>query len=106
MVEPLPSRLCGRVTCVSRLVFQTIQIVSNYRNGSTGQLSAATVLMLWAGSMARIFTSQQETGDSLLVFTYIVAATLNAVTAAQLFYYWNITPVADKAAGKKKVKKN
>ncbi len=82
---------------------QTIQIYSNYSAGSTGQLSAATVLMLLAGSVARIFTSQQETGDRLLVFTYVVAATLNAITAAQVFYYWNASPAKQQ---KKKVKKN
>ena len=82
---------------------KTMQIVDNYRNGSTGQLSAATVLMLLAGSVARIFTSQQETGDSLLVLTYVVAASLNALTAAQLVYYWNV-PVDSQTAAKKKKK--
>lgn len=83
---------------------QTMQILDNYRNGSTGQLSAATVLMLLAGSLARIFTSSQETGDSLLVITYLVAASLNAMTAAQLFYYWNAPAAGDKQAAKKKKK--
>lgn len=82
-----------------------MQISSNYRNGSTGQLSAATVVMLMAGSVARIFTSQQETGDALLVFTYIVAATLNAITAAQVAYYWN-ADAGKQGQQKKKVKKN
>ncbi|KAK3909055.1 Mannose-P-dolichol utilization defect 1 protein-like protein [Frankliniella fusca] len=84
----------------------TIQIYSNYSAGSTGQLSAATVLMLLAGSVARIFTSQQETGDRLLVFTYVVAATLNAITAAQVFYYWNVSSTKQQQQQKKKVKKN
>ncbi|KAJ1519924.1 hypothetical protein ONE63_004161 [Megalurothrips usitatus] len=89
------------------IVGKSMQIISNFRNGSTGQLSAATVLMMLAGSLARIFTLQQETGDELLVLVYIVAATLNGITAAQLAYYWNAAPAGKAAtAAKKKVKKN
>uniref|UniRef100_A0A1I8FAD5 DUF805 domain-containing protein n=1 Tax=Macrostomum lignano TaxID=282301 RepID=A0A1I8FAD5_9PLAT len=36
----------------------------NYRNSSTGQLSLITCLLLFLGSVARIFTSVQETGIS------------------------------------------
>ena len=35
------------------------QVIANFRNGHTGQLSAVTVFMLAAGSLARIFTSIQ-----------------------------------------------
>lgn len=38
---------------------QLIQAVTNYRNGHTGQLSAISVFLLFAGSLARIFTSLQ-----------------------------------------------
>jgi mannose-P-dolichol utilization defect protein 1 len=43
------------------------QALTNYKNGSTGQLSAPTCFMLLAGSTARIFTSIQETGDTMMV---------------------------------------
>ena len=36
-----------------------IQAVKNFQNGHTGQLSAITVFLLTAGSLARIFTSIQ-----------------------------------------------
>ena len=62
--------------------------MANYRNGSTGQLSAATVFMLFFGSFARVFTSIQETGDTLIIITYLVASSLNGVLAGQVFYYW------------------
>lgn len=65
------------------------QAVTNYRNGSTGQLSAATCFMLLAGSAARIFTSIQETGDTMMVVIYCVSTFANAVIVAQLIYYWN-----------------
>ncbi|KAK7790786.1 hypothetical protein R5R35_009498 [Gryllus longicercus] len=76
-----------------------IQVVTNYRNCSTGQLSAATGFMLFFGSLARIFTSIQETGDSVLVVTYLCAFSVNALIAAQLVYYWN-APAPGKAGGR------
>jgi mannose-P-dolichol utilization defect 1 len=65
------------------------QAVTNYRNGGTGQLSAATCFMLLAGSAARIFTSVQETGDTMMVVIYCVSTFANAVIVTQLIYYWN-----------------
>lgn len=65
------------------------QAITNYRNGSTGQLSAATCFMLFFGSLARIFTSIQETGDSMMIITYCVSTFANAVIVSQLLYYWN-----------------
>lgn len=67
------------------------QALTNYKNGSTGQLSAATCFMLLAGSAARIFTSIQETGDTMMVVIYCVSTFANAVIVAQLLYYWNKT---------------
>lgn len=88
------------------------QAVTNYRNGSTGQLSAVTCLMLFFGSLARIFTSIQETGDSMMIITYCVSTFANAVVVSQLLYYWNKPtgsklPAADvkPAAKSKKAKK-
>lgn len=68
---------------------KTIQAVTNYKQKSTGQLSAVTCFMLFAGSMARIFTSYQETGDFMMILTYCVSTAANAVIVFQLLYYWN-----------------
>lgn len=68
---------------------KTIQAVTNYKAKSTGQLSAVTCLLLFAGSVARIFTSYQETGDSMMILTYCVSTAANAMIVFQLFYYWN-----------------
>lgn len=65
------------------------QAVTNYKNGSTGQLSAATCFMLFFGSLARIFTSIQETGDTMMIITFIASTFANAVIVSQLLYYWN-----------------
>lgn len=71
------------------LVGKGAQALTNYRNGSTGQLSAVTCFMLFFGSMARIFTSYQETGDSMMIMTYALSTAANAVIVSQLLWYWN-----------------
>lgn len=86
----IPILLTGKLT----------QAYTNYKNSSTGQLSAATVFMLFFGSTARIFTSIQETGDTMLIFTYCASSFANAIIVAQMVYYWN----ADDKLKQKKVK--
>lgn len=87
------------------------QAITNFKNKSTGQLSAVTVLMLFAGSFARIFTSIQETGDKMMIITYCASTFANAVIVTQLLMYWNNQPgfkVPDadvKAPKSKKAKK-
>ncbi|XP_053572125.1 mannose-P-dolichol utilization defect 1 protein [Bombina bombina] len=70
-----------------------IQAITNYKNGHTGQLSAVTVTLLFLGSLARIFTSIQETGDPLMSLTYVVSSSCNGIIMAQLLYYWNVSSV-------------
>lgn len=83
-----------------------LQAWENYKNGSTGQLSAATVCGLTAGSIARIFTSIQETGDSMMIITYLAATSANLVLFFQLFYYKNAVIIPTKKKSKKDVKKD
>lgn len=80
------------------LVGKLTQAYANYKNKSTGQLSAVTLIMLFSGSTARIFTSIQETGDNMLIITYIASTFANGVILSQLLYYWD--------SDKKKVKKS
>jgi mannose-P-dolichol utilization defect 1 len=80
------------------------QIYTNYRNGSTGQLSAFTVFNYLAGSAARVFTTMTEVNDPFIFWGFIVAAALNAVLAGQMAYYWKTspnTPVMPKTPTKK-----
>ncbi|KAI5759121.1 MPDU1 [Gulo gulo luscus] len=71
------------------VVGRLLQAATNYRNGHTGQLSAVTVFLLFAGSLARIFTSIQETGDLLMAGTFVVSSLCNGLIAGQLLFYWN-----------------
>uniref|UniRef100_A0A1I7SM46 Mannose-P-dolichol utilization defect 1 protein homolog n=1 Tax=Bursaphelenchus xylophilus TaxID=6326 RepID=A0A1I7SM46_BURXY len=67
-----------------------LQILANYRQGSTGQLSPISVTMAFGGCVARIFTSIQETGDNLVILSYVVATVLNFILVVQLVIYWNV----------------
>ena len=71
-----------------------IQVIANFRQGHTGQLSAVTIFMLTLGSMARVFTSIQETGDMVVISTYLCSSTVNLILSAQVLYYWNSAPHA------------
>ncbi|KAF5302990.1 hypothetical protein FQR65_LT08319 [Abscondita terminalis] len=75
----IPILLTGKLT----------QAYTNYKNGNTGQLSAVTLIMLFGGSFARIFTSVQETGDAMVILTYVMSSSANFVLVYQLWYYWN-----------------
>ncbi|XP_020784568.1 mannose-P-dolichol utilization defect 1b isoform X1 [Boleophthalmus pectinirostris] len=74
------------------VIGRLIQAVTNYQNGHTGQLSAISAFLLFAGSLARIFTSLQETGDALMALTYVISSTCNGILVLQLLYYWNSRP--------------
>lgn len=65
------------------------QIMTVYREGSTGQLSAFAVFNYLAGSLSRIFTTLQEVDDSLILYGFIAGFALNAVLAGQMVFYWN-----------------
>ncbi|CAG8552586.1 7638_t:CDS:1 [Ambispora leptoticha] len=65
------------------------QIVKNYENGSTGQLSAFAVFGYTLGSIARIFTTVTEVNDSIILIGFSLAAIFNAVLALQMLIYWN-----------------
>ena len=61
-----------------------IQAVENYKNGNTGQLSSITVALLFFGSLARIFTSVQETGDITFLLSFTIATLCNAILLGQV----------------------
>ncbi|XP_076581326.1 mannose-P-dolichol utilization defect 1b [Chaetodon auriga] len=84
------------------IISKLIQAASNFRNGHTGQLSAISVFLLFAGSLARIFTSLQETGDSLMAVTFVISSACNCIIALQVLYYWNSSPECKKKRKKKR----
>ncbi|XP_061922179.1 mannose-P-dolichol utilization defect 1b [Entelurus aequoreus] len=84
------------------IVSRLIQAATNFRNGHTGQLSAVSIFLLFAGSLARIFTSLQETGDKLMALTYVISSCCNGLIALQVAYYWNSSSERKKKKKRKK----
>ncbi|XP_067948763.1 mannose-P-dolichol utilization defect 1 protein-like [Watersipora subatra] len=73
-----------------------MQVYENYKNGSTGQLSAITVILISLGSAAKIFTVVQETEDMTFLVTVSIALACNVIILAQLIAYWNVDSVDKK----------
>ncbi|VDP31975.1 unnamed protein product [Soboliphyme baturini] len=71
------------------LLARGLQAASNYKRKSTGQLSAVTCFLLFGGCLARIFTSVQETGDTLMIIQFVIASIMNFIIFAQIIVYWN-----------------
>jgi mannose-P-dolichol utilization defect 1 len=64
------------------------QIAQNYKDGSTGQLSAFAVISQILGCLARVYTTSTEVGDPLVMAGFVVALLLNIVLGAQIWIYW------------------
>jgi len=92
-LTPIETLWYGQAANIPMVVIgKLIQIITNFKNGHTGQLSAVTVFLLALGSVARIFTSIQETGDQVLILTFICSTVVNGIIALQVIMYWNSNP--------------
>ncbi|KAF2203156.1 mannose-P-dolichol utilization defect 1 protein [Delitschia confertaspora ATCC 74209] len=76
------------------------QILTIWKQGGTGQLSAFAVFNYLLGSASRIFTTLQEVPDPLILYSFIAGFVLNAILALQMIYYWN-SPSSKKTDSKK-----
>lgn len=64
------------------------QIIANIQAGSTGQLSSITTFLVFAGSLARVFTTIQEVGWDLNILTgFGLSAVLSGFLLAQIVFY-------------------
>lgn len=73
------------------------QIWSNFSNGHTGQLSFATSLLNFLGTLARLFTVLQEVEDVLILVNIGTVFALNTIIVLQFILYWNVAvPKAEK----------
>ncbi|KHJ98888.1 PQ loop repeat protein [Oesophagostomum dentatum] len=80
---------------------KTIQAWQNYKDQSTGQLSLVSVSLQFAGTVARVFTSVQDTGDNLLIASFAIAAVLNGILFAQFFLMSAAAPSFLRRVGQK-----
>lgn len=86
------------------IVARIPQILSNFNQGHTGQLALITLVLNLAGSIARLFTTLQETGDPVMVAGFGVGILLNGTLVLQVLLFWGATEKALAQAMKKKDK--
>ena len=67
---------------------RTHQIVQNYKNAGTGQLSFIMYSLYTLGGFARVFTTLIEVHDELMLFGFFVGLAINGTIALQIIYYW------------------
>ncbi|KAI5741877.1 hypothetical protein M8J77_000722 [Diaphorina citri] len=88
---PLSVLWCMQAACIPLMLCgKLLQAYTNYKNCSVGQLSLVTCLLLFFGSLARVFTSIHETGDNILILTYVLASLANGVILSQFYLYWDM----------------
>lgn len=93
-ITPLPLVMkLQQSTLVIMIISRFLQIWENYSNGHTGQLSLLTCLLLAGGSLARVFTSIQETGDTNMILQFVLSCSLNSLILGQILWYWNASKV-------------
>lgn len=68
-----------------------LQVWANFWQGHTGQLAIVTLLLNFAGSIARIFTSIQAEMAMVYVVGFCSGATTGAILLLQIFWYWSAT---------------
>jgi mannose-P-dolichol utilization defect protein 1 len=100
MVDPQIIFFMNGISVFLSVAAKLYQAFINFQNGSTGVLSPITLVLQFAGTVARIFTSIQETGDFNLILTYAVNSIANGLLVAQWIYYRNATKVTAKKAKK------
>ncbi|GAB9464991.1 Mannose-p-dolichol utilization defect 1 protein [Globisporangium polare] len=84
------------------IVARIPQIFSNFKQGHTGQLAFVTLVLNFGGSVARLFTTMQETGDPVQLLGFGVAILLNGTLVLQVLLFWGATNKALAVAAKKK----
>ncbi|KAK9427905.1 hypothetical protein V1505DRAFT_378674 [Lipomyces doorenjongii] len=84
------------ITIPLNLASKIPQIITIFKNKSTGQLSAVSVFAYMGGSVARVFTTLQEVDDHIVLAGVVLSALLNGVLVVQMVMYWGATPAADK----------
>jgi len=80
------------------------QIITNFRNKSTGALAFTTFLLLFSGSCARVFTTFKEVNETSVLFNYLLGAVLNGTILIQILV-WGSSPNAAKTNSNKNATK-
>ncbi|KAG9066922.1 hypothetical protein KI688_012834 [Linnemannia hyalina] len=94
-------RFLQTATIPINLFSKVPQIVENYKNGSTGQLSAFTIFNYFAGSLARVYTTLTEVDDIIILSGFLLSTLFNCILALQMALYWNSASTPSKVKSEK-----
>ena len=73
------------------LISRVPQIIQNFKLRSTGQLSGITTFLIFAGSLARVFTTIQEVGwDFSLLTGYFLGLSTSGILLLQVRRHFNL----------------
>lgn len=91
-VDPIVLRSLQAGTVPVLTLSKLPQIFMNWSNRSTGSLSAVTVFLTFAGSLARVLTTAQEVDDPVLLIGFAIASAVNGILVVQMLLYWRRRP--------------
>ena len=80
------------------------QIITNWKNKSTGAMAFPTFLLMFLGATARLATVCVESDDLAFRAPYIIGFVLNTIIIIQFALYWNSTTDKKKVDDKKSKK--
>ncbi|KAL4434946.1 hypothetical protein ABPG74_017702 [Tetrahymena malaccensis] len=95
LLQIAPTKLYDFAMIINMVLFffgRAPQIYSNFKNKSTGQLAAVTVLLSLSGCIARTFTVLTEAPDFFVLLNNFESVILNGTIFTQLLIYWKNTP--------------
>lgn len=94
----LPSNTVQNASTALFAAARLWQIISNQKQGHTGELAFLTLFMQFAGAAARIFTTIKEVGQPVAVASTVIAAGLNGILLLQALLMGGAKDHAKKAA--------
>ncbi|XP_043997449.1 mannose-P-dolichol utilization defect 1 protein-like [Gambusia affinis] len=89
-------RLVYTSTLAAFILSKVVQIVTNYQDGHTGQLSSLSALLSCTGALGAAIVSVQESGGSFTTLSHILSTCLSFVLMAQIVCYRRSTGSAAK----------
>ena len=97
--------LISSSTSLLNIAARLPQIISNFKNSSTGAMSFVTFFLTFMGSVARLGTAMVDIDDFMIRLPYIVGFVLNLIIMIQFLLYWNSAPKKVQESKAKKSKK-
>ncbi|XP_048857389.1 mannose-P-dolichol utilization defect 1 protein-like isoform X2 [Brienomyrus brachyistius] len=74
------------------VVSRLLQVWTCFQIGHTGQLSALSIFLQFAGSQAQLISSSLDMGELMKILPYAIICCCDGFLAAQMLCYWSYGP--------------